>query len=335
MPLTDDEKRLVFDCESKITALRLLQARKSALAVKAAHWKNIYQAQLETAQLEKKIADIDSARKKIIIVAVTGVVSCAGSFVVAASLARAGGYAYTSFSMAAPTVGGTVAAGGFTITTAVPVTHALTSHILQFAFKFGVFGVPAGYVLKRTVGDSFLGLAWDWVTEKVGYRATTPYSAEDFAKLKDLLTSNGIGDDRFRQLMRDPNARNEQLRDAMKELLQERVAQHIAETLMGVSAPLNMLFLMTDNELATWYGGFREAVSKHLQTEYANWSREDRAILSNNLLWDFWNEISAELNRLDMKWDADAKLLRRTVNDTLFSMSRLLGAPQEKPASRR
>jgi hypothetical protein len=334
MPLTDDEKKRVLDCESNIAALRLLQARKSHLAVKAAHWKNIYQAQLETAHLEKKIADIDSARKKVIIVAVSGAASCCASFVVAASLARAGGYAYTSFSMAAPIVGNTVTAGGFTIATAVPLTQSVTSHILQTAFKIGVFGVPTGYVLKRTVGDNLLGLVWDWVTEKAGYRATTPYSAEDFAKLKDTLTADSIGDERFRKLMQDPNARNEQLKDAMKQLLQEWVAQHIAETLMSVSTPLNMLFLMTENELATWYGGFREALSKHLQTEYANWSREDRAILSNNLLWDFWNEISAELNRLDMKWDQDVKLLRRAVNDTLFSMSRLLGGQQQVASPR-
>src|SRR5919108_4255862 len=105
---TDDEKRTVLDCETNIAALRLLQARKSKLAVKAAHWKDIYQAQLEVAHLEKKIADLDSARRKIIIVAVTGVVSCIGSFAVAAAMARAGGYAYTSFSMAAPVGAGTV-----------------------------------------------------------------------------------------------------------------------------------------------------------------------------------------------------------------------------------
>jgi hypothetical protein len=322
---TDDEKRVIFDCETNIAALRLLQTRKSRLAIKAAHWKNIYQAQLEVAHLEKKIADIDSARKKIIIVAVSGIVSCVGSFVVAATLARAGGYAYTSFSMAAPMVGGTVTAGPFTITTAVAVKHSLTSHILQTAFKLGVFGLPAGYVLKRTVGASFLDLAWNWIGEKIGYRQTTPYSAEDFSKLKDLLTSQSIGDERFRRLICDPNARSEQLRNAMQGLLEERVAQHIAEALMNVRAPISMLCLMTDNEIATWYSEFREAVEKHLRTEYAGWSREDRSILFNTLLWDFWNEISADLNRLDMKWEQDQSLLRRKINDTLFSMSKLFG----------
>src|SRR5687768_7646707 len=106
MPLTDEEKKRVLEYESNIAALRMLQARTSHLAVKAALWKNIYQPQLETAHLERKIANLDSARNKIIIVAVSGVVSCIGSFVVAASLARAGGYAYTSFSMATPLVGG-------------------------------------------------------------------------------------------------------------------------------------------------------------------------------------------------------------------------------------
>lgn len=332
---TDAEKRLILDCETNIAALRLLQARKSKLAVKAAHWKNIYQAQLEVAHLDKRIADLDSARRKIIIVAVTGVVSCIGSFVVAASLARAGGYAYTSFSMATPVVGGIVTAGPFTITTAVAVKTSLTSHILQFAFKLGILGLPAGYVLKRNFGSSFLDLAWDWLVEKVGHGETTPYSAEEFAKLKDLLTSTSIGDERFRRLISDPNARNEQLKIAMQGLLQERVAQHIAEAIMNVRAPINMLFMMTDNELATWYGAFRAAVSNHLKTEYAGWSAEDRAILSNNLLWDFWNEIGADLNRLDWKWDQDAGLLRRTINDTLFPMSKLFAPPAQRAAAPR
>jgi hypothetical protein len=322
---TDDEKRTVLDCETHIAALRLLQARKSKLAVKAAHWKNIYQAQVEVARLERKIADLESARKKIIVVAVTGVVSCIGTFAVAAAMARAGGYAYTSFSIAAPVVGGTVTSGPFTITTMVAVKHSVKSHILQFAFKLGVFGLPTGYVLKRTVGASFLDLAWAWIGEKVGYRHVTPYSPEDFAKLKELLTAQSIGDERFQRLISDPNARNEQLKEAMAKLLEERVAQHIAEALMEVRAPINMLFLMTDNEIATWYGGFRKSVTKHLETEYADWSREDRSILFNDLMWDFWNEISADLNRLDMKWDQDQSLLRRKINDTLLPMSRLLG----------
>jgi hypothetical protein len=335
MPLSDEEKKRIVEYESNIAALRMLQARKSHLAVKAALWKNIYQAQLETAHLEKKIANLDSARNKIIIVAVSGVVSCIGSFVVAASLARAGGYAYTSFSMATPLVGGTVVSGGFTITGLFPVTHSVASHILQTAFKLGVFGLPTGYILTRMVGNSLLGLAWEWVSEKVGYRATAPYDATEFAKLKDLLTADSIGDERFRQLMRNANARNEQLKDAMKQVLQERVAQYIAESLMSMTAPLNMLFMMTEGELVLWYNRFREGVARHLQTEYANWSPEDRAILSNSLLWDFWNEVGGELNRLDMKWDHDAKVLQKAVNDTILSMSRLGGAPQATPALRR
>ncbi len=335
MPLTDSEKNRILDYESHIVALRMLQARKSHLAIKAAHWKNIYQAQLEIAHLEKRIADLDSARKKIIIIAVSGAASCFGSFLVASTLARAGGYAYTSFSAATPLVGTTVVSGGFTITGLSGVTHSITSHILQNAFKFGVIGGATGFALKRTIGDNLLGLVWEWVSEKAGYRETTAYDAAEFARVKELLTADSIGDERFRHLMLDPHARNEQLKDAMKQVLEERVAQHIAETLMGVQTPLNMLSLMTETELVSWYGRFREGVARYLEAEYASWSREDRAILSNNLLWDFWNDIGAELNRLDMKWDQDVRVLRKAVNDTVLSAPRLFSGQPGQPAARR
>jgi hypothetical protein len=335
MPLSDEEKNRILNYESQIAALRLLQGRKSNLAVKTAHWKNIYQAQLEVAHLDKRIANLDSARKKIIIVAVSGAVSCFASFLIAARLASVGGYAYTNFSMAAPMVVTTVHSGGFAIFGLSPVTHTVASHILQNVIKIGVFGGTTGYVLKRTVGDNLLGLAWAWVCEKLGYRDTTPYNATEFAKVRDLLTASSIGDERFRHLMRDPNARIEPLKEAMTQVLEERVAQFIAETLMGVMPPLNILFLMTELEIATWYGRFREGVARHLETEYANWSREDRAILSNSLLWDFWNEIGGELNALDMKWDQDARLLKKAINDMVLSARRLYGVPPPAPASRR
>jgi hypothetical protein len=334
--LTDEEKKFILECETQIVALRFLQARKSQLAIKTARWKDIYQAQLEGAELEKKIADIDSARRKIIIVAVTGLVSCAGSFIITGILARAGGYAYASFSMAAPIVATSVQSGGLTIVTAVPLTQSIAARLGWFALKTAVFGAPAGYLLKKTMGDSALSLAMTFAFEKSGYKSAKPYSAEEFAKLKTLFLSNSIGDERFRRIIRDTNARDEEIKEAIKQIVETKVAGYIAETLMSVNPPINMLMLMSDDEIADWYSKFREDVAQHIQKEYASWSREDRSILQNQLLWDFWNQIGVDLNSLDMRWHEDARTLQRSANDTMLSMRRIFEMmnPPSVPARR-
>jgi hypothetical protein len=323
--LTDDEKKYILECESNIVALRFLQARKSQLAIRAARWKDIYQAQLEGAELQKRIADLDDARRKVIIIAITGVVSCAGGWIITGARALAGGYAYTSFSMAAPIVATSVESGGFTISTAVLLSESLSSRIGWFALKTAVFGAPAGFLLKKAMGDSAVSLALNWVFEKSGYGNAKAYSKEEFSKQKDLFLAEGIGDERFRRLISDPSARDEEIKQAIQQIVEKRVAEYITVTLMSVDPPINMMMLMTDTEFADWYEKFREDVTGYIQKQYASWSRENRAILQNRLLWDFWNKISADLNELDMKWNSDAKNLQRSINDTVLSMRRVLG----------
>src|ERR1700674_5857384 len=104
---------------------------------------------------------------------------------------------------------------------------------------------------------------------------------------------------------------------------------------MSVSPPINQMMLMTDDEFADWYSKFREDVTAYIEKEYASWKVDDRAILRNQLYWDFWNQIAVDLDKLDWKWHEDAQKLRRSANDTMLSMRKVLDAMNRPPAAGR
>lgn len=325
MPSKESRRRIVSH-QAQIVALGILRCKKSQLVIKSALWRNIYNAQLDTAALERKIADLDRARRDIIIVATTGIFACIGSAVVTGLLARSAGVAYTSGSWAAPVVmtSTTVAIPtGTTLT--ITGTSALgltwTQWILSQVVQTAVIRIPVGQFLTRTVGSSALDRFFELVAGKLDQ---VKYNDAEFQQLRQTILECGIGPERFRRILSDSGARREELVQAISGTLQEMVAQHVAESLMAVQPPASALLVMNDRELASWYRQFRTEVDAYIDKQYGSWSREDRNILKFNLLWQFWLDVETELNSWDRKWHSDIATLNRAIRDEPMRMENLL-----------
>lgn len=322
MAVPDKESRQrIVSYQAQIVALGILRCRKSQLVIKSAQWRNIYNAHLDTAALERKIADLDRARRDIIIVATTGIFACIGSAVVTGLLARSAGVAYRSGSWAAPVVMTSTAVvipTGTTLTITGTSALGLTSTqwVLSQIVQTAVIRIPVGQFLARTVGSSALGRFFELVAGKLNQ---VKYSDAEFQQLRQTILESGIGQDRFRRILSDSGARREELAQAISGTLQEMVAQHVAETLMGIQPPASGLLVMNEGELASWYRKFRTDVDAYIDKQYGSWSREDRNILKYNLYWQFWLDVETQLNSWDRKWHSDIATLNRAIRDEPFS----------------
>lgn len=323
----DLAKKRIISYRTQIIALNILRAKKSQIVIKSALWSNIYQAQLEIARLERKIADIDRARRDIIIVAVTGIASCIGAFAVSQIVARSAGVAYKSFSMATSAYTAATAATLPTGTTIVVQTsRALAPTLAQWLLGQigkGLFiGVPVGLLLTRLEGDSLLTRILKMIDHKLG---AVPFSEDEFTELRDALAQHSVGDERFQSLISDPNTRRETLLPLMAAKLKEMTSQYISEAVMGIPPPANGLLLMNDLEFAKWYRRFRRDVDTYIQKTYSEWSREDLKILRNTLYWHFWNDVKNQLNDIDRGWHDNIVTLKKAIVDEQLSVRELLG----------
>lgn len=109
------------------------------------------------------------------------------------------------------------------------------------------------------------------------------------------------------------------------------VAQHLAENIMGARAPANGLLMMNSAEQAKWYREFRVGVNAYIAREYKGWTVNERIILKNTLLWEFWNDIIVQLNNLDRQWAGRIKLLEKTIGNEILSIRNLGGASLKVP----
>ncbi len=319
-------RRLVA-LDSAIAALAIMQQKRSEVVQYGAHRQAVAAALEQSAKHSSFAAQLEQAREDIKIVAVTGIAACFGSFVVTQLLARAHGVAFASLRLATPVVARTASVAtplGTTIevtsTRAIGlgVTGFITAQILQTV----LLRIPVSQFLRRYVGDSSLSRIFNLIKDAWN---ETEFSPEDFASYREGLIASSVGTDRNRAILRNRDARPQELRRAMKEMVSELVSRQIAEIFMSIDTPANALLLMNETERAEWYRRFEREVRAYIDDNHPDLSEDEKIILSTNLKYDFWVQVNNQLRALDQNWQGLIRDLQQQKRNIDLTMENLLG----------
>jgi hypothetical protein len=323
---TQRNRRLV-ELNAGITALAILQRKRSEVVIYGAHRQAIAAAMHEAADHQQFANQLGQAMQDIKIVAATGIAACFGALVISQLLARSYGVAYASFRLATPVVAQTVTVAtplgtSIQVTSSNAIRLSVTSFITAQLLQTVLLRVPVGRFLQRYVGDSalsrFVGLIKDEWNE-------TEFSPADFEDYRDGLLATSVGTDRHRAILRDPNVRSDVLRTAMREMAEQLVSQMIADLLMAVETPANGLLLMSDSERNTWYQGFEQNIRTYINDNHADLSEDEKIMLSTNLKYEFWNEVNAQMESQNRRWHGLLRDLRRDRRNIDLTMENIMG----------
>lgn len=317
--MPDDAQKLnILAYRTRMASLGLLSKKRSDIVVEAALRWTMHDARVRSAELDQYIERKRRAVRDIWIVAITGCVSCIGAYAATATFARAGGYAYTTGSWAAPMV--TTMHGLVRVVSPAGLTlkQWLTAKMVETA----VLTIPTGMALRSGLGANALDLLTAWwlglITETM---AVTP---EQLRRLRDELVADGIGDAAFQRTMRDPNARHDRVVEAMRVMLRERVANDVIEVLAFMDPPANLLLIMTDLQFNNWRRQFEAAAEAQIAQNHPDISVDERRLLFNRVVSEIWHDIHNQLNAYERAWHGQIAEYKRAINREIFSFNVLL-----------
>ncbi|NNF37804.1 MAG: hypothetical protein HKN71_04000 [Gemmatimonadetes bacterium] len=273
-------------------ALALLRHKRSEVVVDLAHWMNNHQARLEVTQLQQEVADMDRDRRRIVIVAVTGVGSLIGAFAFTQVASRIAGASFTSWSMAAPVV----TRVGASLTTSAPLRITMRQIAIGQIARGTLISVPVSVALERYVGSSALRELWQLAASLRPAASLKPWTAT-----------------------RVPGASTEDLPEPLRDAVAQRVSLHLAEASVLVQA----LSLMSRPQRQEWYRTLRADVSAMVDREHGDLPAHQRAALYATLLWDFLNGLRNEFDALDQRWTTDLRTLANGIQREQFGITRV------------
>lgn len=322
-------KRRIFDYRTQIAAYRFLIQMKRGRLVYAAQWAKIHQSELWSRRLQQKIKELEQAQRDIIVVAVTGIASVAGAYLLTAQLARAGQFAYRTGQLARTVT------GVREVTTVTGQAMRLAS-LPRFSFlrwagaKILTIPVSAlgAFVSSAVTGTTAFGLVARFY-QGIGAK---PLSEEELKQLREMLTAEGIGDAEFQAIVQNPNCPQQRLQQALQRTVNDKIAQHMSERLQQLAQPLPGLLLMSDAELARWYRQFRLDAERIYNEAELECSDDERVMLKQIGLMDFWIYTMRALDQMESNLRRDINILENAIKEeeTTIRFNQLNRAMQDK-----
>lgn len=305
-------KRRIFRYRMQVAACQLLLEVKRERFRRASQWAQIHQSELWSRRLQEQVDKLDQARDDVIVVAITGIASVAAAYAVTAQLARAGGYVYRAarLGVVAERVREITTVGGQTVRVLSVPAFSLRAWALAKLRTLPLSVIGAG-VASATGGGTVFGL----LTRMYRECTEAPLSGEELDQLRQTLLEAGVGDPDFQAVAGNPRSSAAQLQEAVRGLVDETIAQNISEEIQGLPQPLPGYLLMSEGELARWYRKFRRDSQEVFQRADLDCSDEQRVILRQIALLDFWLDIMRSLDEFERRLKRDIGILEEAIKD--------------------
>jgi hypothetical protein len=279
-----------------LVALSLLRQKKGEVVVDLAHWMNNHQARLEVAALQGHVADLDRARRQIIVVAVTGIGSVVGAFAFAQIAARAAGASFTTLSWARPIA----TRASTSLVSSNPLRISLKQLAVGQLANSTLISVPVSVALQKFVGSNALN-----EVREVFAGAAPSSGRRRWAPVPRPGALSGA------QATVAPNETNQHVADL--------VTRHVS----NASTLVQALSLLSRAQRQEWYRALRTQVASWIDQEYGELPSHERAALYSGLIREFLNDLRNDFDALDRQWAEDTKSFVAAIKREQFSIDRI------------